>query len=106
MEEPNIADKDFDLKEYWNSEYMNPSETCCFVKKSQCRNCWKMEAQEIVSLRLNRLTDMMGQEAARKMYNIQNIEKLILKSLLELKLQMYVILNVICVNQKIVQMDV
>lgn len=65
---PNIADEGFDLKEYWNSEYMNQVRDSLLLgeKIPQCRNCWKMEAQDIVSLRLNRLTDMMDQDAARK----------------------------------------
>ena len=74
MEKSNIADEGFDLKEYWNSEYMNPLEIHLLLgeKILQCRNCWKMEAQDIVSLRLNRLTDMMDQDAARNV--IQYLE--------------------------------
>ena len=65
---PNIADDSFDLKQYWNSEYMNEVRDSLLLgeKIPQCRNCWKMEAQDIVSLRLNRITDTMDQEATRK----------------------------------------
>ncbi len=65
---PNIADEGFDLKEYWNSEYMNEVRDSLLLgeKIPQCRNCWKMEAQDIVSLRLNRLTDMMEEDSTRK----------------------------------------
>ena len=65
---PNVSDPDFDLKEYWNGEYMNEVRDSLLLgeKIPQCRNCWKMEAQDIVSLRLNRITDTMDQETTRK----------------------------------------
>ncbi len=65
---PNVSDPDFDLKEYWNGEYMNEVRDSLLLgeKIPQCRNCWKMESQDIVSLRLNRITDTMDQETTRK----------------------------------------
>lgn len=58
---PYVNDPEFDLKEYWNSEYLNDirDDLIMGTKIPQCKNCWKMEDQEIVSLRLNRITDLM-----------------------------------------------
>jgi len=56
---PHVQSNDFDLEEYWNSDYMNGvRESLANGEKiSQCKNCWKMEDQGIVSLRQNRMID-------------------------------------------------
>ena len=58
---PNVKDDNFDLKDYWHSEYMNEVRDDLILgkKPQQCQNCWKMEDMDIVSLRLNKLTDLM-----------------------------------------------
>lgn len=65
---PNVKDLNFDLKKYWHSEYMNEIRDALIVgdKPRQCHNCWKMEDNDIVSLRLNRLTDLMDKEIYRE----------------------------------------
>ena len=65
---PNVKDEDFNLKNYWHSEYMNEIRDDLILgnKVPQCSNCWKMENNDIVSLRLNRLTDLMGNNIYKK----------------------------------------
>jgi hypothetical protein len=60
--------KGFDLKEYWNSDYMNEVRDSLIngVKINQCKNCWKMEDNEIVSLRHNRITDLMHLKSTQR----------------------------------------
>ena len=54
---PNVKDDNFNLKDYWHSEYMNEIRDDLILgnKPQQCQNCWKMEDMDIVSLRLNRI---------------------------------------------------
>jgi MoaA/NifB/PqqE/SkfB family radical SAM enzyme len=61
---PNVKNEDFNLKDYWHSEYMNEIRDSLIEGKKvhQCGNCWKMENKDIVSLRLNRLTDLMDND--------------------------------------------
>jgi len=56
---PHVQNGNFDLEEYWNSDYLNKvrQDLIDGVKIPQCKNCWKMEDQEILSLRQNRLID-------------------------------------------------
>ncbi len=56
---PHVQNNNFDLEEYWNSDYLNKvrSDLVSGKKISQCKNCWKMEDQQILSLRQNRLID-------------------------------------------------
>lgn len=63
-----FVQKDFNLKEYWNSDYMNEVRHNLIdgVKINQCKNCWKMEDNEIVSLRHNRITDLMELESTQR----------------------------------------
>lgn len=65
---PYVTDEGFDLKEYWQGEYMNNVRDSLIMgeKINQCKNCWKMEDQEIVSLRLNRITDLMSLPSTRQ----------------------------------------
>ena len=58
---PKVTDDGFDLKEYWNSDYMNSVRDSLIAgdKINQCKNCWKMEDNDIVSLRHNRIADLM-----------------------------------------------
>ncbi len=65
---PNIKDADFNLKEYWHSDEMNEVRDDLILgkKNHQCGNCWKMEDNEIVSLRMNRITDLMENESYKK----------------------------------------
>ena len=87
---PNVKDKDFNLKEYWQSEYMNEVRDDLILGKKhfQCKNCWKMEDNEIVSLRMNRLMDLMDNEIYRKNieYYIRHREIEFKIPLIELKL--------------------
>lgn len=64
---PNVKDEDFNLKDYWHSEYMNEIRDSLITgeKHHQCKNCWKMEDNNIVSLRMNRLTDLMETPSTR-----------------------------------------
>ena len=59
---PHVQFNDFDLEEYWNSDYMNGVRKNLIEGRriSQCKNCWKMEDQNILSLRHNRLIDSKG----------------------------------------------
>lgn len=56
---PHVQDPDFDLEAYWQGDYMNSvrDDLIAGRKIAQCKNCWKMESQEILSLRHNRLID-------------------------------------------------
>jgi hypothetical protein len=65
---PNVKDKDFNLETYWKSEDMNEVRDDLILgnKNFQCKNCWKMEDNEIVSLRMNRIMDLMENEIYRK----------------------------------------
>ena len=67
-ENPNVKDVDFNLKDYWHSEHMNEvrDELILGNKHQQCGNCWKMEDNNIVSLRMNRLMDLMDNDTYRK----------------------------------------
>ena len=67
-ENPNVKDKDFNLKDYWHSEYMNEVRDDLILgnKNQQCGNCWKMEDNNIVSLRMNRIMDLMDKDTYRK----------------------------------------
>jgi|13_taG_2_1085334.scaffolds.fasta_scaffold00034_88 MoaA/NifB/PqqE/SkfB family radical SAM enzyme len=64
---PNVKDEDFNLKDYWHSEYMNEIRDSLITghKHEQCKNCWKMEDNDIVSLRMNRLTDLMETKSTK-----------------------------------------
>lgn len=68
---PFVNRNNFDLKEYWNSDYMNEVRDSLIAgeKINQCKNCWKMEDNNIVSLRQNRITDLMELESTQQ--NIQ-----------------------------------
>ena len=72
---PYVTDPDFNLKDYWHSDYMNNIRDDLILgnKNTQCKNCWKMEDNDIVSLRLNRLTDLMDNEIYRE--NIEHYLK-------------------------------
>lgn len=65
---PNVKDDNFNLKDYWHSEYMNEIRDDLILgnKPQQCQNCWKMEDMDIVSLRLNRITDLMENDTYRE----------------------------------------
>ena len=80
---PNVKDDNFDLKDYWHSEYMNEIRDDLILgnKPQQCQNCWKMEDMDIVSLRLNKLTDLMG----NKTY-IKNIKHYLKHRVVEFKI--------------------
>ena len=56
---PHVQDPDFDLESYWQGDYMNSvrDDLIAGRKIAQCKNCWKMESQSILSLRHNRLID-------------------------------------------------
>jgi MoaA/NifB/PqqE/SkfB family radical SAM enzyme len=72
---PYVTDPDFNLEDYWKSEYMNNIRDDLILgnKVKQCQNCWKMEDNDIVSLRMNRITDLMDNEIYRE--NIENYLK-------------------------------
>ena len=56
---PHVQDPNFSLKEYWESDYMNDIRDKLLTGKrvAQCKNCWKMEDKDILSLRHNRMID-------------------------------------------------
>jgi sulfatase maturation enzyme AslB (radical SAM superfamily) len=57
--QPHVQSNNFDLKEYWNSEYLQDirNKLAKGERISQCKNCWKMEDREILSLRQTRIID-------------------------------------------------
>ena len=87
---PNVKNPEFNLKDYWHSEYMNEvrDDLILGVKNSQCSNCWKMEDNEIVSLRMNRITDLMDNDTYKQNINKYLVEREVDFSipLIELKL--------------------
>lgn len=56
---PHVQDPGFNLKKYWKSDYMNDIRDKLLngERVHQCKNCWKMEDKDILSLRHNRLID-------------------------------------------------